>query len=123
LDGFDGVFGREFPHHQRQLTVGCRPNGIPINPLHVFRGAGTATIHFHNKFSIRHSLTLLLSFARNGLGITSGSFLYNRGTLAEVRDFPHSKQCAFDRDVINPQDGHILCDPNPAICGLSLRIP
>jgi hypothetical protein len=23
---------------------------------------------------------------------------------------PHSKQCAFNRDVINPQDGHILCD-------------
>jgi hypothetical protein len=22
--------------------------------------------------------------------------------------------------VINPQDGHILCDPKPAICGLSL---
>jgi hypothetical protein len=23
---------------------------------------------------------------------------------------PHSKQRAFSRDVINPQDGHILCD-------------
>jgi hypothetical protein len=23
---------------------------------------------------------------------------------------PHSKQRAFNRDVINPQDGHILCD-------------
>jgi len=22
--------------------------------------------------------------------------------------------------VINPQDGHILCDPKPAICGFSL---
>jgi hypothetical protein len=34
--------------------------------------------------------------------------------------FPHSRQNAFERDVINPQDGHILCDPKPAICGFSL---
>jgi hypothetical protein len=37
-----------------------------------------------------------------------------------LRGLPHSKQHAFDRDVINPQDGHILCDPYPAIFG-SLR--
>jgi hypothetical protein len=30
---------------------------------------------------------------------------------------PHSKQLGFDRDVISPQDGHILCDPYPAITG------
>jgi hypothetical protein len=42
-------------------------------------------------------------------------------TLTAVRGLPHSKQHAFNRDVINPQDGHILCDPYPAICG-SLRI-
>ena len=35
-------------------------------------------------------------------------------------DFPHSRQNSFERDGINPQDGHILCDPKPAICGLSL---
>jgi hypothetical protein len=33
----------------------------------------------------------------------------------------HSKQSAFNRDVINPQEGHILWDRNPAICGF-LRI-
>jgi hypothetical protein len=33
----------------------------------------------------------------------------------------HSKQRAFNRDVINPQEGHILWDRNPAICGF-LRI-
>jgi len=42
-------------------------------------------------------------------------------TLTVARDWPHSKQHAFNRDVINPQDGHILCDPYAAICG-SLRI-
>jgi hypothetical protein len=35
-------------------------------------------------------------------------------------DFLHSRQNSFACDVINPQDGHILCDPKPAICGLSL---
>jgi hypothetical protein len=35
---------------------------------------------------------------------------------------PHSKQFAFNRDVINPQEGHILCNWTPAICGFSLRI-
>src|SRR6266849_10960187 len=30
-------------------------------------------------------------------------------------DFLHSRQNSFERDVINPQDGHILCDPKPAI--------
>jgi hypothetical protein len=35
-------------------------------------------------------------------------------------DFPHSRQNSFERDVINPQDGHILCDLKPAICGFSL---
>jgi hypothetical protein len=40
------------------------------------------------------------------------------------RDLPHSKQHAFNREVINPHDGHILCVPypDPAICGFSLRI-
>jgi hypothetical protein len=39
-----------------------------------------------------------------------------------VKGLPHSKQLAFNRGVINPQDGHILCDRNPATCGFSLRI-
>jgi hypothetical protein len=34
---------------------------------------------------------------------------------------PHSKQLVFDLDVINPQDGHILCDPYPATCVFTLR--
>jgi hypothetical protein len=34
---------------------------------------------------------------------------------------PHSKQQALSRDVINPQDGHILCDWRPATRGVTLR--
>jgi hypothetical protein len=43
-------------------------------------------------------------------------------TLTAVKDLPHSKQYAFDRDVINPQDGHILSDPYSAPWGCGLRI-
>ncbi|MFZ0200543.1 MAG: hypothetical protein WAL05_15220 [Candidatus Sulfotelmatobacter sp.] len=41
---------------------------------------------------------------------------------AAVKGLPHSKQRSLVRDVINPQDGHIRCDRNPAICGFSVRI-
>jgi hypothetical protein len=43
-------------------------------------------------------------------------------TLTLVRDLPHSKQHGFNRDVINPQDGHIVCDPYPASRGFGLCI-
>jgi hypothetical protein len=39
-----------------------------------------------------------------------------------AKGLPHSRQFALNRDVINPQDGHILCDPNRAACGFSLSI-
>jgi hypothetical protein len=54
-------------------------------------------------------------------GDSRSLFVENRGHTPVARDLPHSKQHAFNRDVINPQDGHILCDPYAAICG-SLRI-
>ncbi|MBZ5658259.1 MAG: hypothetical protein LAO56_23605 [Acidobacteriia bacterium] len=60
----------------------------------------------------------------NGLGSMNGAAVHPPcdlgGGHGYKRDFPHSKQRSFNRDVINPQDGHILCDPNPAICGFSL---
>src|SRR5260370_138317 len=40
----------------------------------------------------------------------------------EMLATPHSKQRGFSRDVINPQNGHILCDRTPATSGFSLRI-
>jgi hypothetical protein len=46
----------------------------------------------------------------------------SRTGVTAVKELPHSKQHAFNRDVINPQDGHILCDPNPAMRGFSPRI-
>jgi hypothetical protein len=39
-----------------------------------------------------------------------------------MKVFPHSRHAAFDRGVINPQAGHILCVAYPAICGLNRRI-
>jgi hypothetical protein len=38
------------------------------------------------------------------------------------RDLPHSMQRTLSRDVINPQDGHILCDPALASWSFSLRV-
>ncbi len=52
LNGFDSVLGCESSHNQCQLAVGCRLDGNLMNPLHVFRGASTGTVHFHNKFSV-----------------------------------------------------------------------
>jgi hypothetical protein len=46
-------------------------------------------------------------------GRTSGSV---------VKVFPHSTHAAFDRGVIKPHAGHILCVAYPAICGLNRRI-
>jgi hypothetical protein len=43
-------------------------------------------------------------------------------TRTSAKDFPRGKQRAFNRDVITPQDGHIFCDPYPAICGFSFLI-
>jgi len=39
--------------------------------------------------------------------------------VAGASDFPHSRQDVFDRDVINPQNGHILCDAKPRAGGVS----
>jgi hypothetical protein len=38
---------------------------------------------------------------------------------AGASDFPHSRQEFLDRAVINPQNGHILCDAKPGAVGVS----
>ena len=45
----------------------------------------------------------------SGTNEAAGHFFEIEYTTA-VKGLPHSKQLAFNRDVINPQDGHILCD-------------
>jgi len=37
---------------------------------------------------------------------------------AGASDLPHSRHEFLDRDVINPQKGHILCDAKPGACGV-----
>src|SRR5260370_40635382 len=59
LHGFNRVFSCKSPHHQGQLAVGCRLDGKPINPQHVLRGMGTATVDFHNKLDVFHCPFLL----------------------------------------------------------------
>jgi hypothetical protein len=99
LQGLNGVFRIESSHQKCQFTVGCHLDWCRIDSLNVLKTTSTVSMNFHRKFDVFHAL---LSFE----------------TLAT----PHSKQRAFSRDVINPQFGHILCDPNPATCGFNLRI-
>src|SRR5229473_5539349 len=37
---------------------------------------------------------------------------------AGASDLPHSRQEFLDRDVISPQNGHILCDAKPGAAGV-----
>jgi len=39
--------------------------------------------------------------------------------VAGASDFPHSRQDGLERDVINPQNGHILCEAKPRTGGVS----
>ena len=64
LNGFDSVLGCESSHNQCQLAVGCRLDGNLMNPLHVFRGASTGTVHFHNKFSVFRGFFLSLGMTK-----------------------------------------------------------
>jgi hypothetical protein len=41
---------------------------------------------------------------------TKQRFISVKPSTTAVTGLPHSKQLAFNRDVINPQNGHILCD-------------
>jgi hypothetical protein len=83
-------------------------DGSRINSLHGFRSAITATVNFHHKFDVLHSLISLME-RLSGTNEAAGHFFEVEYTTA-VKGLPHSKQLAFNRDVINPQDGHILCD-------------
>jgi hypothetical protein len=109
LEGLDSIFGREFAHNQCQLMVGCHADGSRINSLNVFRGARAPSIHFHNKFDVFH---ILMSLAEKFWGKVSEAAVhfFDVEYTTAVKGLPHSKQLAFNRDVINPQAGHILCD-------------
>jgi hypothetical protein len=43
-----------FPITSASLRLSVIWNGGPINPLNLFGGAGTASIHFHNKSDVFH---------------------------------------------------------------------
>jgi hypothetical protein len=102
LDGFDSILGGESPHNKRQLPVECHLDRTHIDPLNVFKSMSAAAIYFHNKFGVLHSLSLLLTLAAKL--VSNQRFIPPTiwVTLTTVRDSPHSKQHASNRDVINP---------------------
>jgi hypothetical protein len=107
LEGFDSIFGGESSHQQRQLRVGCHMNWHWINALHIFGGAITAMVYFHNKFDV---FRFVCPFSNgNRTLICYFEIVYTTAGIG----LPHSKQRAVELDVINPQDGHILCDRSP----------
>jgi hypothetical protein len=54
--------------------------------------------------------------------VNNQRFISDVADTTAMKGLPHSKQLAFNREVINPQDGHILCNWTPAVSGFSLRI-
>ena len=57
--------------------------------------------------------TNLILFMSSSLKCRDPAIHFMEIKYTTVRGLPHSRQRAFDRDVISPQDGHILC-PDPA---------
>jgi hypothetical protein len=73
------------------------------------QGRACPSIHFHNKFDVFHILMSLSGKFWGKVSEAEVHFFDVEDTTA-VKGLPHSKQLAFNRDVINPQAGHILCD-------------
>ena len=82
-------------------------DGRWIDSLDV-RGSESATDHFHDKFYVFHRLVSFRIWMMSLYGLA-------------VLTAPHSRQRAF-RDVINPQEEHILCARNPLACGVTLSL-
>lgn len=87
-----------------------------INPLHVFGGTSSASVHFYDKFDVFHFLNPFCESAKKA------TIHFFGVEYIAAKGLPHSKQFARNRGVINPQDGHILCGRNPVSCGVTLRI-
>ena len=101
LERFDSVFGCESPHNQCQLTIGCHLDGCQINPLYVFGGASTTSIHFHNKLRIFHGFSLLLLYAdergSENSAILAWLFVYRGQTHEEISVNAHSIRSTSSR--------------------------
>jgi hypothetical protein len=63
----------------------------------------------HNENCPKH-VALLRSIEGQLKRIDLLSFLLYLVALAGASVFPHSRQEALEREVIKPQNGHILCD-------------
>src|ERR1035437_8053151 len=65
--------------------------------------------------------SILFSFAHLSvlkISVPGNSSIYYL-VVAGASDFPHSRQDVLDRDVISPQNGHILCEAKPRTGGVS----
>jgi hypothetical protein len=113
VDGFHHVLGGEFAHEQGELDVERHYDGARIDALNVLRGVIASAFYFYDEFGVSHVVaTPFCGYCFDCCFSAAQGF----------RNLPHSRQRALSREVINPQNGHILCAPAPAICGLSRRV-
>jgi hypothetical protein len=120
LQGLDSVIGRKFAHDQCQLAVGCHVDGSGSTRC-TYLGARVPP-----RFTSTTNVMFFIPYPFWENVIKAAVHFFEVDFEVEyttaVKGLPHSKQVAFNRDVINPQDGHILCDPGPVINGFALRI-
>jgi hypothetical protein len=53
---------------------------------------------------------VFISHTLSGKTLNKSAVHFLEVEYTAVKGLPQSKQFVFDRGVINPQDGHILCD-------------
>ena len=83
----------------------CKFSVILIGHCPIVRWmATTASVQFYNKLDGFH---FVCPFGQN---VKKGVVYFFEVEYTTESGLPHSKQRSFNRDVINPQDGHILCD-------------
>jgi hypothetical protein len=108
FEGFDGVLGSESPHQQCKLAVSCHLDGSAIDALDIGRAASAASVHLYDELNVLHVFG-------------PQKMISEIGYCTVVNGLPHSRQRGLVREVINPHEGHILCDRAPLSAKLGLR--
>jgi hypothetical protein len=91
------------------LGIGCHVEGLG-STRRTYSGARVPRFTFTKKLYGFHNF---MSAQKNGLAAWSEwrpLLVHRHGYGFEKLATPHSEQRGFTREVINPQDGHILCD-------------
>src|SRR5579864_953510 len=61
------------------------------------------------RFTFTTNLMVFIAYVLGG-DVNNQRFISDVTDTTVMKGLPHSKQLAFNREVINPHDGHILCN-------------